>query len=68
MGKNTRNKMLNNVNKIDVPNVERHFGDSTALSFEKIVESLIKEKVDQYVNSSYHDEQVNVATSIEGVA
>lgn len=60
--------MVNNANGTDVLVVERYFGESIAVTFEGIITSLIQEKVDQYVNESYHHDTVNAATSDEGVA
>ncbi|SFL21011.1 hypothetical protein SAMN03159341_10423 [Paenibacillus sp. 1_12] len=51
-----------------VPNIERYFNNSSGTAFEEIITSIIKEEVDLYVKGSYDHEQVNVATSNEGVA
>lgn len=52
----------------ELPKVERCFNDASGISFEDIICSMVQESVEQFVCSSYHHEQVNVATSNEGVA
>lgn len=52
----------------ELPKVERYFNNAGGISFEDIVSSLVNERVECSLLSSYHDEQVNVATSDEGVA
>lgn len=46
--------------------IERHFNDTNGLSFEIILKSMIKERVENIINSSYHDEQSKLTSSEEG--
>ncbi|WP_088831851.1 hypothetical protein [Paenibacillus tyrfis] len=55
-------------NKEELLKVERYFNNAGGISFEGILSCLMKERVEELSRSSYHDEQVNVATSDEGVA
>ncbi|MFC5530480.1 hypothetical protein [Cohnella yongneupensis] len=54
--------------KETLPKVERFFNDDSAVSFEAILDSFIKELVEFSVHPSYHHDTVNAATSHEGVA
>jgi len=70
MGVNNCKKMevLNIVEGTDDLIVERYFNESGALSFEELLRSYVQQYVEPTVQQSYHDDQVNVATSDEGVA
>lgn len=48
--------------------IERFFNDSGDIAFETIIKSIIKEKVEDIIYPSYHDEQPKKASSDEGVA
>lgn len=53
--------------KEELPKVERYYNNSGSVSFEDILRSFVKEEVECFVRPSYHDQQVNVATSNEEV-
>lgn len=61
-------KNVSEMVEVELPTVERYFNDASGVSFEDILRSVVKEEVECFVRPSYHDQQVNVATSIEGVA
>lgn len=51
-----------------ITSVERIFNDVQGVSFEAILSQLVDDNIAKNVSSSYHHEQVNVATSDKGVA
>ncbi|GEM_PF-3052575 len=51
-----------------ITSVERIFNDVQGVSFEAILSQLVEDSIAKNVSSSYHHEQVNVATSDKGVA
>lgn len=63
--KNTESKTLTGNGFV---NVERYFSNCADISYEGILKHLIQEKIDKNVKKSYNCDQVNVATSGEGVA